>query len=344
MKAILLSKPGGPENLIYTDTAVPVLSSQDVLVKVKACAINHLDIWIRNGLPAYKTVFPHILGSDIAGVVESSGSEVQGFPPGTAVIVSPSWGCFKCSFCLSGKDNQCADFRIVGASLNLDGGYAEYVRVPVQHLLKAPRNLSFEESASFPLTFLTAWHMVISRGELQPGQTILVIGGSSGIGSAAIQISRLAGARVIATVGSPEKFEKAKKMGADFVLNHETEPVHAKVKELTHGDGVDLVFEHIGPKTWKESIASLKKGGKLVICGSTTGPATELDLRFVFSRHLSILGSSLGTRAELMTLINLMEEKKLHPVVDRTFPLKEAGRAHELLESRKLFGKLVLIP
>ncbi|MHB8481878.1 MAG: zinc-binding dehydrogenase [Nitrospiria bacterium] len=342
MKAVVLYQPGGFEKLTYTDFPLPGISADDVLVHVKGCAINHLDLWIRNGLTAYHTVFPHILGSDISGIVETAGANVKDFPAGTPVIVSPNFGCFKCPYCLSGKDNQCVDFKIVGASL--PGGYAEFIKVPAQHLLKAPGNLSFEESAAFPLTFLTAWHMVVTKGELLPGQTILILGGGSGIGSAAIQISKLLGATIIATAGSPEKTGRAKESGADRVINHATENIHEKVRQITGGEGVDLVFEHVGPKTWKQSVASLKKGGRLVTCGSTTGPSVELDLRFIFSRHLSILGSSLGTRAELMTIVKLMEEKKLHPIVDRTFPLQEAAKAHELLESRKVFGKLVLIP
>ncbi|MBI1822160.1 MAG: zinc-binding dehydrogenase [Nitrospirae bacterium] len=342
MKAVVLYQPGGPEKLTYTDYPTPSVSSGEILIKVKACSINHLDLWIRNGLSAYKTVFPHILGSDISGVVDTAGSDVKEFSRGTPVIVSPNFGCFKCPYCLSGKDNQCNDFKIVGASL--PGGYAEFIKVPVQHLLRAPENLSFEESAAFPLTFLTAWHMVVTKGNLQAGQTILILGGGSGIGSAAIQISKLLGANIVATAGSPEKLEKAKELGANWVINHETENILERVRQITRSEGVDLVFEHVGPKTWKQSIASLKKGGRLVTCGSTTGPATELDLRFIFSRHLSILGSSLGTRAELMTIVKLMEQKKLHPVIDRTYPLNEASKAHERIESRHFFGKIVLIP
>ncbi len=344
MKASIFREFGGPEKLVYEDVPVPSVGRDEVLVRVKACSLNHLDIWVRQGIPAYKLVLPHISGCDIAGAVEVIGDDVDRghIKPGERVIVAPGLSCFKCSYCLAGMDNLCETFRIIGGQV--DGGYAEYARVPAINIVPIPDGISFEEAAAFPLTFLTSWHMLIDRARLAPGEDVLIIGAGSGIGVAAVQIAKLAGARVFATAGNQEKLELAKQLGADEIINHTREDFAKKVKEITGGKGVDVVYEHVGPATWDKSIASLAKNGRLVTCGATTGPGVKLDLRFIFMRQQTILGSIMGTRRDLLAVTNLVGQKKLKPVIDTTYPLAEARKAQERMLSRENFGKIILIP
>jgi len=344
MKASIFREFGGPEKLVYEDIPVPSISRDEVLVRVRACGLNHLDIWVRQGIPAYKLTLPHISGCDIAGVVESVGDDVDKghIKSGDRVIIAPGLSCFKCSYCLSGLDNLCETFRIIGGQV--DGGYAEYAKAPAINIIPVPDGISFEEAAAFPLTFVTSWHMLIERARLAPGEDVLIIGAGSGIGSAAVQIAKLAGARVIATAGSDEKLELAKKLGADEVLNHAQEDFSHRVKEITNGRGVDVVYEHVGPATWDKSIASLAKNGRLVTCGATTGPEVKIDLRFIFMRQQTIMGSIMGTRRDLLNITNLIGRKKLTPVIDSTYPLSEARKAQERMLNRGNFGKIILIP
>jgi NADPH:quinone reductase-like Zn-dependent oxidoreductase len=241
-----------------------------------------------------------------------------------------------------GEDSMCQSFGIFGAKCW--GGYAEYAKVPARNLIPMPENLTFEKAAAFPLTFLTAWHMLITRAGLKPGERVLVVAAGSGVGVAAVQIAKLAGAFVIATAGTDEKCEKAKALGADAVINHSRENIAEKVRELTDGRGVDVVFEHVGPAVFEQCLRSLAKGGRLVTCGATTGPTASFDIRFLFSRQLSVIGSMMGRTSELLTIVRLVGEGKLKPVIDRIFPLAEAAKAHEVLERRNFFGKLVLVP
>jgi len=340
MKAIALKEFGGPEVLKMDEIERPTPHRGEVLVKVKAVSVNHLDIWVRMGLPAYGTKLPHILGCDFAGEVAEVYADVKDFKPGDRVLVDPGLRDLTCEFCLSGRNNICKHFGIIGASAW--GGYAEYAKVSVQNLLHLPDNITFEEAAAFPLTYQTAWHMLVDRGEIKAGESVLVIGGGSGIGVAAIEIAKLSGAKVIATAGGPEKCHKLRELGADFTIDHNAEDIQKRVMEITHGTGVDIVFEHVGPATFDKSLRSLKKGGRMVICGSTTGPEVKLDLRYIFSRQLSIMGSIMGTRQELMKITELIGEKKLKPVIDEVFPLEKAAEAHRKMEDRKHFGKIVL--
>ena len=340
MKAVLFRAHGGPVNLSYEDLPTPTIGSEDVLVRVKACALNHLDIWIRQGNPAYPMPLPHVSGSDVAGIVEQVGNRVEGVTAGQRVFVSPGISCWKCEQCLEGRDNMCRSYGLVGAMTH--GGYAEYVKVPFRNVLPIPENLSFEQAAAFPLVSVTASHMLFALAGLQHGETVLIMGGGSGVGSMAVQMGKLAGARVIATVGSDEKIPKAVILGADAVINHAREKVSERVKLLTEGRGVDVVIEHIGPEVWDSSLESLAKGGRLVTCGATTGGEVKLNLRYVFSRQLTIKGSYMGTRAELVKAAELMGQGRLISVIDRTFPLQEARAAQELMLSRKFFGKIVL--
>jgi NADPH:quinone reductase-like Zn-dependent oxidoreductase len=342
MKAVVFNEYGGPEKLLYTDFPDPVPGEDEVVIRVKACSINHVDVWVRQGIPAYKITLPHISGCDVAGVVEQVGPNVKGLQKGERVFVAPGLSCFRCAYCLSGQDNMCISYKILGAHTH--GGYAERVKVPAINTLPLPGVLTFEEAAAFPLVFLTAWHMLITRAGLKAGQEVLVLGAGSGIGTAAVQIAKLAGATVIAAAGSDDKLERAVELGADETVNYRTESLSKKSRDLTGGKGVDVVFEHIGPETWVESLTALAKNGKLVTCGATSGPEARTDIRYIFSRQLSILGSMMGCRSELLEIAKLMEIGKLRPVIDSVHPLEEARQAQDKMLSRRIFGKLILVP
>ncbi|MSQ77212.1 MAG: alcohol dehydrogenase [Nitrospiraceae bacterium] len=340
MKAVVFHEHGGPEKLKYEDRPDPQIKPDEVLVRVKACALNHLDIWIRQGIPAYQIPLPHISGCDVAGQIERVGSQVWGVKVGQKVFVSPGLNCGNCDECKVGHDNLCPSFGVFGAKT--DGGYAEFVAVPGTNVIAIPGSLTFEQAAAFPLVSVTAWHMVVTLGWLRHGETALIMGAGSGVGSMAIQIAKYIGAKVITTVGSEEKVKKALVIGADEVINHATDDMAKRVFELTGGQGVDVVIEHIGPQVWDQCLKSLAKGGRLVTCGATTGAKAEIDLRYLYSRHLTLKGSYLGTKAELLEAAKLVGAGKLTPVIDRVYPLQEARAAQEQMLSRKLFGKLVL--
>jgi len=340
MKAVVFQQHGGPEVLQYGEAPEPAPRAGEVLVRVRACALNHLDIWVRRGLPGVPIPLPHIPGSDIAGEIAQVGAGVTRVKAGQKVVLAPGVTCGKCLACLSGNDNKCREFTNLGYLI--DGGCAEYVRCPEVNCLAYPENLTFEQAAAVPLVFQTAWHMLVARAEIQPGEEVLVLGGGSGVGSAAIQIAKFFGARVIATAGSEEKLAKARALGADEVIDHKKQKIREEVKRLTNRRGVDVVFEHVGTATWDESVASLAVGGRLVTCGNTTGYDAKIDLRFLFSRQLSLLGSYMGRKSELHTVMKLVAEGRLEPVVDRVFPLSSCAEAHAYLEAGKQFGKVVL--
>ncbi len=340
MKAVVFHEHGGPEQLRYEEVAPPKPGPGDVLVRVKACALNHLDIWIRQGIPAYRIPLPHISGCDVAGVVEAVPDGFRGVVPGDRVFVSPGLSCWTCGQCLAGRDNLCPSFGILGAQV--DGGYAELVAVPALNVLAIPGSLSFEEAAAFPLVSVTAWNMLFGLAGLRPGETVLVMGAGSGVGSMAVQMARVVGARVMATVGSEEKALRARELGVDVVVNHTTENLTQKVKEFTQGRGIDVVVEHIGPAVWESCLHALAKGGRLVTCGATTGAEVKLDLRLLFSRQLALKGAYMGPRAALVEAAALIGRGAIKPVVDRVFPLREARQAQERMLDRKVFGKIVL--
>jgi len=342
MNAVIFRQHGGPDVLEYTEVADPPVGPGEILVRVKACSLNHLDLWVRQGIPAYRISLPHIAGSDVAGIVERIGPGVSGISVGDRVVLAPGMSCGRCEWCKKGEDPLCASYGIRGAST--DGGYAELTKADARDALPLPQDLSFEDAAAYPLVFLTAWHMLVTRAKLQAGEAVLVHAAGSGTGHAAIQIAKHLNATVYATVGSDAKIPKAKSLGADAVINYQREDFEARVRELTAGRGVQVVFEHIGPQTWEKSLRVLAKGGRLVLCGATSGPSVPLDLRYVFSRQLSILGSMMGTRAELNAVSRLVFEGRLKPLVDTVFPLREARAAQERMAQRDVFGKLVLTP
>lgn len=340
MKAVVFHQHGGPEVLKYTDAPEPSLRPNDVLVRVRACALNHLDLWVRGGLPNVPIPLPHIPGSDVAGEIAQVGADVTTVRVGQKVVLAPGVSCGKCAACLAGLDNCCRQFTNLGYMI--DGGCAEFVRAPEVNCVPYPENLSFEEAAAIPLVFQTAWHMLLARAELQPGEDVLVLGAGSGVGSAAIQISKFFCARVIATAGTLEKLEKALQLGADHAINHKSQKIRDEVRRITNKRGVDVVFEHVGTATWDDALASLAPCGRLVTCGATTGYEAKIDLRYLFTRQLSLLGSYMGTKRELHTVIKLVAKGHLKPVVDRVFPLAETTAAHVYLESGRQFGKVVL--
>ena len=341
MKAMLFHEHGGPDKLSYEEMPIPQIGPHEVLIRVKACALNHLDIWVRQGSPAYPIPLPHVLGSDVAGLVEEVGGQVEGVKVWDRVFVSPGISCWNCEFCLAGRDNMCRTYSLLGAKLH--GGYAEYVKVPFRNVLPIPEHIPFEQAAAFPLVSVTASHMLFALAGLQAGETVLVMGAGSGVGVMAVQLAKLVGARVITTVGSDDKIPKAMILGADAVINHTEENVAERVKLLTEGRGIDVVVEHIGPEVWDTCLNSLAKGGRLITCGATTGGDVKLNLRAVFSRQLTIKGSYMGTRAELVKAAELIGQNRLIAVIDRTFPLQDARTAQELMLSRKFFGKIVLV-
>lgn len=340
MKAIRFHAHGRPEVLKWEDAPEPELRANEVLVCVKACALNHLDLWVRGGLPGVAFPLPHIPGSDIAGEVAKTGPDVTTVKVGQKVVLAPGVSCGKCAPCVSGNDNRCRQFTNLGYMI--DGGCAEFVKCPEVNCLAYPENLSWVEASAVPLVFQTAWHMLIARAELQPGEEVLILGAGSGVGSAAIQIAKFFGARVIATAGTDEKLAKARELGADYLINHKAQRIRDEVKRVTNKRGVDVVFEHVGTATWDESVASLAVGGRLVTCGNTTGYDAKIDLRFLFSRQLSLLGSYMGVKSELHTVMKLVAAGRLKPIVDRVFPLAEAVAAHSYLEAGSQFGKVVL--
>ena len=342
MKAVIFEQHGGPEVLQVTEVADPKIKANEVLIEVRACALNHLDIWVRNGLPGIKIPLPHILGNDVAGVVREVGELVTWIKPDDEVMLHPGVSCGHCAECLAGRDNFCAKYDIIGSGR--DGGYAELLSVHGMNVIQKPKHLKWEEAAALPLVTVTAWHMLVRRAQVQPGEDVLIHAAGSGVGSLGIQIAKLRGARVIATASSDDKLAKARELGADETINYSSDNWPKQVKQLTNGRGVDVVFEHTGEATWPGSILSMKKGGRLVTCGATSGYDARTDLRHVFYRHLTILGSMMGSKADLLAAMAFIERGQIRAVIDRTFSLAEARKAHEVMEDRAQFGKLVLVP
>jgi len=331
---------GGPEVLRYGEIAPPALKAGQVRVAVKAVALNHLDIWVRKGVASPQLPLPHILGCDIAGVVEAVGAGVEGINPGDAVVVNPGISCGHCERCLAGQDNLCPEYQILGE--HRWGGYAELVTVPASNVLPKPTQLGWLEAAALPLTFLTAWQMVVDRLQVRPGEDVLVMAAGSGVSVAAIQIAKLHGARVIAAASNEEKLAKAKALGADEGVNYSLPDWHKEVRRLTGGKGADAVVDHTGAQYWQGVIKATAWGGRISLAGASSGYEANTPLSHIFYRQLSIFGSTMASKSRLFPILKFVEEGRLSPVVGATLPLSQAAEGHRLLEGRSVFGKVVL--
>jgi NADPH:quinone reductase-like Zn-dependent oxidoreductase len=340
MNAILFHEFGKADVLRFEDAPKPIINDDEVLIQLKAASLNHLDIWVRSGTRERNTPLPHIPGSDGAGIVAEVGKNVSNVKIGERVLISPGLSCGECNYCKQQKENLCAEYRVLGTRES--GTYAEFVNLPARNVFPIPANVGFKEAAAFPLVFLTAWHMLVTLAQLKKGETVLIHGAGSGVGIAAIQIARMLSVKIITTAGSNDKLEKAKQLGADEVINYNEKNFSDEVKRITDKKGVDVVFEHIGGDVFEKSIFLLRKGGRLVTCGATTDFEAKLDLRYLYSRHLTLLGSFMGTSSDLKSVLDLLAEGKLKPVIDSVYPLEKAADAQKRMEERKQFGKIVL--
>jgi NADPH:quinone reductase-like Zn-dependent oxidoreductase len=342
MRAVRIDEHGGPEVLRIVDLPDPEPGPGEVRVRIRAAALNHLDLWVRRGISGVRFPLPLIPGCDGSGVVDALGDGVDGPEVGTACVLAPGLGCGACRACARGDDHLCSRYGILGESR--DGTCAEFVVVPARNVLAKPESLSFEEAAAVPLTFLTAWHMLVERANLSAGETVLIHAAGSGVSTAGIQIADFLGARIIVTAGSQEKLERARELGASHGIDYRSEDFAQAVARITGRRGVDVVFDHVGQDTWPGNIKSLAKGGRLVFCGNTSGPVGETSLPHVFFKSLSLLGSTMGSRSELYPIFDLVQQETLAPVIDCVLPMERIRDGHRALESRDVFGKVVLTP
>ncbi len=340
MKALAFNEFGGPEKLRLQDVPDPKAAPGEVLVRVRACALNHLDIFVREGIPALKTPLPFWTGCDIAGDVAEVGPDVTGLRVGDRVCVNPNLTCGRCEFCIQGEDSLCVRYGIVGE--HLPGGLAELVAVSAENVLPLPAHVSYEHAASFILTNMTAWRMVVTQARVRPGEDVLILGVGGGVSSTAVQIAKLCGARVLVTSSSDAKLERARQLGADVSINYAKEDWESAVYEKTGKRGVDVVLENVGAQTWKQSLRSLRKGGRLVTCGATTGPIAETDIRIVFWKQIHIIGSTMANRREFNDVMRLFFAGRLKAIVDEIVPLKDGAAAQRRLAEGRQFGKIVL--
>jgi NADPH:quinone reductase-like Zn-dependent oxidoreductase len=340
MKAALFRHHGGPEVMEVGEVAVPRPAPGEVLVRVRAAALNHFDLWLRRGLPALKVPLPHVAGGDACGLIAELGSGVEGIKVGDRVVVNPGLSCGRCARCLSGQDNLCPQFRMIGEQCW--GAQAQYLALPAQNVVPAPKGVADTDLAALPIVFMTAWHMLVDRAQVQPGETVLVMAAASGVGAAAVQIARLLGAHVIAAASSERKLDKARTLGAQAGIEYRTGDLVAEVKRLTGGRGVDVVFEHTGASTFPAAVRSCAKGARIVTCGATDGYEPPLNLRYVFWRQIAILGSTMAPKGRLFRILQMVAEGKLQAVVDRVLPLERVADGHRALEAREVMGKVVL--
>jgi NADPH:quinone reductase-like Zn-dependent oxidoreductase len=346
MKATVIHKHGAPDVLSYEDIDRPTIGPNQVLVKVKAVALNHLDLFVRAGIPGLNLEMPHILGSDISGEIVELGTDVGDYPEkGQKVIVDPGISCGTCEFCVRGEESLCPTYGIIGEHFR--GGYADFFAADKSNIIPIPKsaNIDLVKAAAVPLTLMTAWRLLVTKAAIRPGDDLLIIGIGGGVALAALQIAKVAGARVIVTSSSDDKLAKARDLGADLTINHAKTPeYHKEIYSMTKDRGVDIVLDSVGQVTWARSLKSLRKGGKFVTCGATSGPVAETNINLLFWKQLEILGSTMGSRDELRTALKLVWAGKIHPIVDHVFPLSQAREAHEKLERGEQFGKLVLQP
>jgi NADPH2:quinone reductase len=345
MQAVQFSEHGGREVLEYGEFDDPEIGREDVLIDVKAAALNHLDVFSRYGLGALERLdleMPHIPGSDGAGVVEAVGEDVERFEPGDRVALSAGLACGHCEFCREGDPTRCTDYRIIGEHVR--GIQSELAAMPADNLVSVPDHVEWETAAAAPLVFQTAWRMLVTRVDLDPGESVLVLGASGGVGHAAVQIADYIGAEVYATASNETKLQHASDLGADHVINYEQRDFADAIDDATDGRGVDVVVDHIGKATWQDSLHSLAKGGRIVTCGATTGRDPETDINSIFWNQLEIHGSTMGTPGEVDDVLALVWEGAFEPEIRATLPMSQIADAHELLEEREGFGKVVVVP
>jgi NADPH:quinone reductase-like Zn-dependent oxidoreductase len=341
MKAVVFDQHGGPEVLQLRDVPDPTIGPGQVLIEVKATSINHIDIFLRRGMPGIKVPMPKIVGSDAAGIIREVGPGVSGLTSGQRVTINPGISCGHCEFCAAGFGSQCVSYSMVGESR--DGAYAQLISVPAHIVLPIPDTLPFEDAAAAPLVFLTAWSMMVGKGNMRPGEDVLILGAGAGVGTAAIQIAKMAGCRVFVTASSDEKLRRAKDLGADYLINYSTNEFDKSIRDLTNRRGVDVVVDYVGADTWVRSLRSARLGGRVLTCGATTGFAPQTDLRQIFFRQVQVIGSTMGSQREFLDVMKCVFRGQLKPVIDRVLPLSEARKGHELIEQRAVFGKIVLV-
>ena len=340
MKTVLFHRHGGPEVLEYTEFPTPEPVPGEILVRLRAAALNRMDVMVRYGWPGLKLEMPHINGADGAGEVAVLGAGVEGIEPGEPVVINPNLGCGKCEFCLAGRDNLCLYWHLLGETIR--GTYAQYVTVPSRQLYKLSRDFEYHRAAAAALVYQTAWHSLIVRGRLHKDETILIVGAGGGVNTASIQIARYIGAQVLVVGSSAQKLEKAEALGADILIDRSKEADWSKAVFLaTNKRGVDAVVDNVGT-TFMQSLRTLRKGGRLLTVGNSGGPRFEIDNRYMFTRHLSIIGSTMSTITEFNEVMDLIVAGKLKPVIDKTYPLKDAAAAQERLWNNKNFGKITL--
>ena len=342
MKALLFFQHGDLEQVRFKEISIPKLEPGQVLVKTQVAALNHLDLFVLRGLPGLRLEMPHIPGSDAAGVVEDVGEKVNLFSKGDRVMLNPVISCGKCEFCLSEKDNMCVKLRLIGE--HTKGTFAEYFVVPESNLKEIPKDISFEDAASFSLVFMTAWHMLKTRAQIKTGDDVFVHGIGGGVSTAALKIIKHCGCRVFVSSSSREKLIRAKEMGADYCFRYDEVEIVTEVMRITGKRGVDVVVDSVGAATWRQSLQLIKKGGRIVTCGATTGFNSETDIRLIFWKQIDILGSTMGNRHEYLKLLKLLGDRALVPTVDRVYPLSEGKRALQYLQNQQQFGKVLLRP
>ena len=340
MKALAFYEHGGIEKLQIVDLPKPTIGADDALINVKASALNRLDLFVREGLPGLKLQMPHIPGSDGAGIIAEIGANVRNLKVGQRVTINPGLSCGACEFCLAGEQSLCGEFKILGE--HCAGTAADFVCVPAANVLPIPDVFPFEQAAAVPLVFLTAWRALMSRAQVRAGEDVLILGAGGGASTAAIRIAKKAGARVFVTSSSDEKLQKAKQIGADVLINYSTQEWDKEVYKLTNKRGVDVVFESVGAATWLKAIRALRRGGRLVTIGATTGPNPQEEIRQIFWKQVDILGSTMSNQREFREVMKLVLRGELKPVIDVVLPLERAQDAHARLAKGEQFGKIVL--
>lgn len=343
MEGILLQRHGDLDDVLFGEIERPEIKADEVLLEVKAAALNGLDLWVIEGWPSLQVPFPHVFGSDGAGIISAVGSEVDAFEAGDRVAVNPTVWCGECAYCRAGKEQMCDRFAVLGE--HFPGFFAQYVAVPARNLIALPDHVPFEDAAAASLVFVTAWHLLVEAGQLKAGEDVLIVGAGGGVNTAAIQIARLAGVRRVYVVGSSdEKLALARELGADVLINRREEEWSKAVYLQTGKRGVDVVVDNVGAATYQDSLRALRKGGRLLTVGNSSGPQFEFDNRYIFGKHLSIIGSTMGPHRDFQKVMGLLFEGRLRAVIDTVYPLRDGLEALRRLQAGNVAGKLVLKP